>query len=149
MEKYEWAVVGSGIAGVITSEILTREGHSVILIEKNDKLASETTRDFHEWMHLGSLFTLIPDNLRTLKFILGAVDDLFDFYSSYKRMNLIDKEHVTRFFYRNKKKFKIKNFKNIWKIFKIKFAIDTKKDLANLVQFIKNKNIATFTIFKK
>ena len=89
IEKYEWAVVGSGIAGVITSEILTREGHSVILIEKNDKLASETTRDFHEWMHLGSLFTLIPDNLRSLKFMLGAVDDLFDFYSSYKRMNLI------------------------------------------------------------
>lgn len=92
IEKYEWAVVGSGIAGVIASEILTREGHSVILIEKNDKLASETTRDFHEWMHLGSLFTLIPDNLRTLKFILGAVDDLFDFYSSYKRMNLIPTE---------------------------------------------------------
>ena len=68
---------------------------------------------------------------------------------NYKRMNLIDKEHVTRFFYRNKKKFKIKNFKNIWKIFKIKFAIDTKKDLANLVQFTKNRNIATFTIFKK
>ena len=88
MEKYEWAVVGSGIAGVITSEILTREGHSVILIEKNEKLASETSRDFHEWMHTGSLFTLIPDNLKTLKFILGAVDDLFDFYSSYKRMNL-------------------------------------------------------------
>ena len=89
MEKYEWAVVGSGIAGVIASEILTREGHSVILIEKNEKLASETTRDFHEWMHLGSLFTLIPDNLRSLKFMLGAVDDLFDFYNSYTRMNLI------------------------------------------------------------
>ena len=67
MEKYEWAVIGSGIAGVITSEILTREGHSVILIEKNEKLASETSRDFHEWMHTGSLFTLIPDNLKTLK----------------------------------------------------------------------------------
>ena len=88
MEEYEWAVVGSGIAGVVAAEILTREGHSVILIEKNSKLASETTRDFHEWMHTGSLYTLIPDNLKTLKFILGAVDDLFDFYSSYKRMNL-------------------------------------------------------------
>jgi hypothetical protein len=89
MKHYEWAVIGSGIAGVIVSEILTREGHSTILIEKNDKLASETTRDFHEWMHAGSLYTLVPDNLKTLKFILGAVDDLFDFYSSYKRMNLI------------------------------------------------------------
>jgi hypothetical protein len=89
MKKYEWAVIGSGIAGIITSEILSREGHSTILIEKNEKLASETTRDFHEWMHAGSLYTLIPDNLKTLKFILGSLDDLFDFYGSYKRMNLV------------------------------------------------------------
>jgi len=93
MKKYEWAVIGSGIAGIIASEILTREGHSVILVEKNEQLASETTRDFHEWMHAGSLYTLIPDKLKTLKFILGAVDDLFDFYSSYKRMNLVPTEH--------------------------------------------------------
>lgn len=92
MKKYEWAVIGSGIAGIITSEILTREGHSTILIEKNSKLASETTRDFHEWMHIGSLFTLIPDNLKTLKFVLGAIDDLFDFYGLYKRMNLAPTE---------------------------------------------------------
>ena len=69
MKKYDWAVIGSGIAGIITSEILTREGHSVVLIEKNNLLASETTRDFHEWIHTGSLYTLIPDNLLTLKFI--------------------------------------------------------------------------------
>jgi hypothetical protein len=89
MQHFEWAVVGSGIAGVITSEILTREGHRTILIEKNETLASETTREFHEWMHAGSLYTLIPDNLKTLKFVLGALDDLFDFYSSYERMNLV------------------------------------------------------------
>ena len=92
IKKFEWAVIGSGIAGIITSEILTREGHSAVLIEKNDKLASETTRDFHEWMHMGSLFTLIPDKLKTLKFILGAVDDLFEYYSSYQRMNLTPTE---------------------------------------------------------
>jgi len=88
IKKFEWAVIGSGIAGIIASEILTREGHSVILVEKNEKLASETTRDFHEWLHAGSLYTLIPDNLKTLKFILGAVDDLFEFYGSYNRMNI-------------------------------------------------------------
>ena len=88
IKKFEWAIVGSGIAGIITSEILTREGHEVVLIEKNDKLASETTRNFHEWMHAGSLFTLIPDKLRTLKFILGAIDDLFEYYGSFNRMNL-------------------------------------------------------------
>lgn len=92
MKKFEWAVIGSGIAGITAAEILTREGHTVVLIEKNEKLASETTRDFHEWMHTGSLYTLIPDNLLTLKFILGAIDDLLEYYSTYENMNLIPTE---------------------------------------------------------
>jgi hypothetical protein len=92
MKVYEWAVIGSGIAGISIAEILTRQGHSVVLIEKNDTLASETTRDFHEWLHIGSLYTLVPDRLITLRFILGAIDDLIEFYSSYNRMNLIPTE---------------------------------------------------------
>lgn len=89
MKTYEWAVIGSGIAGISIAEILTREGHSVILIEKNETIASETTREFHEWLHTGALYTLVPDRLLTLRFILGAIDDLIEFYSSYDRMNLI------------------------------------------------------------
>ena len=88
MKTYDWAVIGSGIAGISIAEILTRQGHSVILVEKNDKLASETTREFHEWLHTGSLYTLVPDKLVTLRFILGAIDDLIEFYSCYERMNL-------------------------------------------------------------
>jgi len=89
LKTYEWAVVGSGIAGVTIAEILTRQGHSVILVEKNDTLASETTREFHEWLHTGALYTLVPDRLKTLRFILGAIDDLLEFYASYDRMNLL------------------------------------------------------------
>lgn len=92
MKRFEWAIVGSGIAGVVASEILTREGHSAVLIEKNEKLASETTRDFHEWIHTGSLYTLIPDNLLTLKYLLGAIDDLLEYYSSFEGMNVIPTE---------------------------------------------------------
>jgi hypothetical protein len=92
MQKFEWAVIGSGIAGLVSSEILTREGHSVVLIEKNEKLASETTRDFHEWIHTGSLYTLIPDNLLTLKYLLGSIDDLLEYYSSFEGMNVIPSE---------------------------------------------------------
>ncbi len=87
-KKYEWAVVGGGIAGIAISEILTREGHSVVLVEKNKKLAAETTREFHEWIHTGALYTLVPDKLNTLKFILGAIDDLIEYYSCFNRMNL-------------------------------------------------------------
>ena len=55
MKTFDWIIVGGGIAGISLSEILTREGHSVALIEKKNKLASATTREFHEWFHTGSL----------------------------------------------------------------------------------------------
>lgn len=89
MKSYEWAVVGGGIAGIAVSEILAREGHSVVLVDQNQKLASATTRDFHEWIHTGALYTLVPDRLLTLKFILGAIDDLIEYYSAFDRMNLM------------------------------------------------------------
>ena len=103
-KNYDWVIVGSGIAGIVTCEILTRMGHSVLLIEKNKKLASETTRDFHEWIHTGALYTLIPDNLYTLKFLLGSIDDLLEFYSDFDNMNLI----------RTEKGLKINKVKNGW-----------------------------------
>ena len=39
MRTFDWIIVGGGIAGISLCEILTREGHTVALIEKNDKLA--------------------------------------------------------------------------------------------------------------
>lgn len=89
---YDWAIVGGGVAGIALSEILTREGHSVVLLERNNQLASETTRDFHEWIHMGSLYTLIPDKLLTLKFLLGAIDDLLEYYGGFPGMNLVPTE---------------------------------------------------------
>jgi len=88
MKNFDWIVVGGGVAGISLSEILTREGHSVALIEKNNKLAAETTREFHEWVHTGSLYTLVKDKMQTLKYILGSLDDLLEFYSSFSKMNL-------------------------------------------------------------
>ena len=46
MKDFEWGIIGGGIAGIAISEILSREGNSVTLIEKNELLASETTREF-------------------------------------------------------------------------------------------------------
>ena len=92
LEKYEWAVVGGGISGISIAEILCREGHSTILIEKNERLASETSKVFHEWLHSGALYSLVPDNLLTLRYLLGATDDLFEFYGSFSRMNLAPSE---------------------------------------------------------
>jgi FAD dependent oxidoreductase len=86
--KHEWIIVGGGIAGITIGEILTREGRQVLLLEKNDKLASETSKVFHEWMHSGSLYTLVPDKLLTLRYLLGATDDLIEYYGSFDNMNM-------------------------------------------------------------
>jgi len=93
MKTFDWIIVGGGIAGISLSEILTREGHSVALIEKKNKLASVTTREFHEWFHTGSLYTLLKDDMKTLKYILGSLDDLLEFYSSFSQMNLQSTEN--------------------------------------------------------
>ena len=89
-------MIGGGIAGITTAEILAREGHSVILIEKNKSIASETTREFHEWLHTGSLYTLVPNRLTMLRFILGALDDLIEYYTSFEGMNIIPTENGLR-----------------------------------------------------
>ena len=88
MKTFDWIIVGGGISGISLSEILTREGHSVALVEKKNKLASVTTREFHEWFHTGSLYTLLKDDMKTLKYVLGSLDDLLEFYSSFPKMNL-------------------------------------------------------------
>jgi hypothetical protein len=87
-QKYDWIVVGGGMAGISIAEILCREGKSVLLIEKNSVIASETSKVFHEWMHSGALYSLVPDNLLTLRYLLGATDDLLEYYEGFSRMNL-------------------------------------------------------------
>lgn len=85
---YDWIVVGSGAAGISIAEMLSRLGLRILLLEKNMQLASETSRVFHEWLHTGSLYTLVPDQLKTTRYLLGAIDDLFEYYSGYDRMSM-------------------------------------------------------------
>jgi len=54
-----------------------------------------------------------------------------------KNFSNFDKEHVTTYFYKNYKKFKIKNFKSI-KNSTIKYSIDKPRDIKNLKLLFKN-----------
>lgn len=92
VKKYDWIVIGGGISGITIAEILSRDGKSVLLVEKNKTLASETSKVFHEWLHSGSLYSLAPDNLLTVRYLLGATDDLFEYYNSFSNMNLMPTE---------------------------------------------------------
>ncbi len=89
LKSIEWVIVGGGIAGITAAEILTRNGHQVVLIEKKEELAGETSAVFHEWMHFGSLYTLFPGLNRTLRYVLGGVDDLIEYYSCFQNMNFV------------------------------------------------------------
>jgi len=51
----------------------------------------------------------------------------------------MDKEHVTKYFYKNSEKFKIKNFKFKGKKKEIDQSIDTKKDLENVLKKFKHR----------
>ena len=64
------------------------------------------------------------------------------------KMNKIDLEHVTRYFYRNSKNFLIKNFKLNSSNFFIKFAVDTKKDLNKILFKLKKEQFKKFSILK-
>ena len=54
------------------------------------------------------------------------------FKENFKFFEKKDLEHVTSFFYRNKAKFKIKNFKNSENFNNHSIALDTKKDLLQI-----------------
>ena len=76
LRKIEWLIVGAGIAGITAAEILTRNGHQVLLLEKEEELASDTSALFHEWMHFGSLYTFFSGLSKTLRYVLGGFDGL-------------------------------------------------------------------------
>lgn len=65
-----------------------------------------------------------------------------------KNMNKIEKEHITQYFYINSDIFLIKNFVNKKKIKLIKTAVDSKKDLVNILRNIKKNEFENYSISK-
>ena len=65
-----------------------------------------------------------------------------------KRMNKLELEHVTSFFYKNYQKFLIKNFSTKKKLIDIKLSVDTKKDLHLILKKIKKNEFYNFKILK-
>ena len=62
------------------------------------------------------------------------------------KFNEEQKEHVTRYFYKNYKKFMIKNFTSVKNKTKIKLAIDTENDLKVILKKFKEKNFINFSL---
>ena len=62
------------------------------------------------------------------------------------KFNNEQKEHVTTYFYKNYKKFMIKNFTSTKNKSKIKLSIDTKNDLKLILKKLKKKNFINFSL---
>ena len=66
--------------------------------------------------------------------------------NSLNKFNNDQREHVTSYFYKNNKKYMIKNFLNIKNKTKIKLSIDTKNDLKGILKKFKEKNFTNFSL---
>ena len=87
--EYDWIIVGGGVAGISIAEILSRNGLKIWLLEKEKYLGSRLTGVFQEWFHTGLLYSIQNDSHYTSKYLLGAIDDMFSYYSDYQKMNII------------------------------------------------------------
>ena len=85
--KHDVVIIGGGIAGLTITELFSRSGHNVLLIESKDRLCSEASGSHHGWFHFGSLYAIFPKNnfMRTL---VGGLEDLMNYYSDFEGMNL-------------------------------------------------------------
>jgi hypothetical protein len=86
LEKYDFAIVGAGIAGISISELLTRSGYKVVLLEKGKYIGQEASADHHGWFHMGSLYSIFRKNIFPSTLIKG-LENLIDYYSHFGGMN--------------------------------------------------------------
>jgi len=84
---HDFIVVGAGIAGLATAELLQRSGRSVLLLEAEDKICAHSTAQQQGWFHTGALYAALPSS-RYFRQLVGNLDDLFNYYGSFPNMNL-------------------------------------------------------------
>lgn len=87
MTKFDVVVAGGGIAGIATAEILVRNGLKVFLFDKDRKFCSKSSSQQHGWYHLGSLYSIFPENT-FLKSMLVSLESLIKNYSCFDGMNI-------------------------------------------------------------
>ena len=63
------------------------------------------------------------------------------------KMSKSEKEHVTKYFYKNSKNFYIKNFRNNLKNKFIKLSVDTKLDLLKILKKVDKKKFESYSIY--
>lgn len=94
MKSYDVVIAGGGIAGLACSEMLSRSGYKVLLIEKNSELCMEASAALQEWFHSGSLYA----HFTSPKFLLSKlinIQNILRYYRNFEGMNLAIREDGT------------------------------------------------------
>lgn len=93
---YDFVVVGAGIAGLVTAELLQRSGRSVLLLEARDTICGQSSAEQQGWFHTGALYAALPSGT-FFRQLVGNLDDLLNYYRCFPDMNLATGRHlVTR-----------------------------------------------------
>lgn len=64
MERYDIAVIGAGVTGLMLARELSRAGARVALVEASDGVIAGATRRNEGWVHAGTYHALSIEDLR-------------------------------------------------------------------------------------
>jgi len=84
---FDVIIAGAGIAGIASAEILARNGLKVLIFDSNKKFCSQSSSQQHGWYHLGSLYSIFPDN-NYLRSMLVGLEYLIKNYKCFDGMNV-------------------------------------------------------------
>jgi glycine/D-amino acid oxidase-like deaminating enzyme len=101
---YDFIVVGAGIAGLASAELLQRSGRQVLLLEAQDRICGGASAQQQGWFHTGALYAALPTR-SYFRQLIGNLDDLFNYYRCFPGMNLASGRYLltrdTRGWFRN------------------------------------------------
>lgn len=80
MEKYDVAIIGSGLGGLVSAQVLSKNGYKVLVLEKNEQFGGAL-----------QIFKRAGATLDTGVHYIGGLDKGQNLYQYFKYLGLIDK----------------------------------------------------------
>lgn len=85
--QFNCVIIGGGIAGIASAEMLQGSELNVLLIEKRNELASLLSGRQHSWFHTGRLYSA-PIDPKIQEVCIHNLNTLIHHYSEFPGMNI-------------------------------------------------------------